>query len=60
VARYGKAYPKAAQTLCRDWERLVAFYSFPKDHWRHLRTTDESQHPVARTQTGLDAGVHAD
>jgi transposase-like protein len=60
VARYGKAYPKAAQPLCRDWERLVAFYSFPKDHWRHLRTTDESQHPVAQTQTGLDAGVHAD
>ncbi len=28
--RYGKAYPTAAETLCRDWERLVAFYHFPK------------------------------
>ena len=26
VARSGKLYPKAAETLCRDWERMVAFY----------------------------------
>jgi putative transposase len=47
VARYGKAYPKAAETLCRDWERLVAFYNFPKDHWRHLRTSNPVESPFA-------------
>ncbi|MFQ5745493.1 MAG: IS256 family transposase [Acidobacteriota bacterium] len=47
VARYGKAYPKAAATLCRDWERLVAFYDFPKEHWRHLRTSNPVESPFA-------------
>lgn len=27
---YGKAYPSAAEALGTDWERMVAFYSFPK------------------------------
>jgi transposase-like protein len=47
VARYGKAYPKAAATLCRDWERLVAFYNFPQEHWRHLRTSNPVESPFA-------------
>ena len=47
VARYGKAYPKAAETLGRDWERLVAFSHFPKDHWRHLRPTNPVESPFA-------------
>lgn len=46
-ARYGKTYPKAVETLCRDWERLVAFYNFPKDHWRHLRTSNPVESPFA-------------
>ena len=47
VRRYAKAYPKAAETLCRDWERMVTFYSFPKEHWRHLRTTNPVESPFA-------------
>lgn len=47
VTRYGQAYPKAAECLCRDWERMVAFYNFPKDHWRHLRTTNVVESPFA-------------
>lgn len=47
VRRYGKTYPKAAETLTRDWERMVTFYSFPKDHWRHLRTTNPVESPFA-------------
>lgn len=47
VTRYGKAYRKAAECLCRDWERMVAFYNFPKDHWRHLRTTNVVESPFA-------------
>jgi transposase-like protein len=26
AARYRRAYPKAVETLCRDWERMVTFY----------------------------------
>jgi transposase-like protein len=28
----------AGDTLVRDWERMVSFYQFPKEHWKHLRT----------------------
>jgi len=54
VARYRTRYPKATETLCRDWERMVAFYRFPKPHWRHLRTSNvvESPFSVVRLRTG--------
>jgi hypothetical protein len=35
-------YPKAVAKLDKDWDALTAFYDFPAEHWRHLRTTDES------------------
>jgi putative transposase len=55
VERYGKLYPKAAETLCRDWERMVAFYHFPKEHWRHLRTTNVVESPFAAVRLRTDA-----
>jgi len=55
VARYGKLYPKAAETLCRDWERMVTFYNFPKEHWRHLRTTNVVESPFASVRLRTDA-----
>jgi len=39
---FGAKYPKALEKLDRDWKPLTAFYDFPAEHWRHLRTTDES------------------
>ncbi len=30
----------AAATLLRDWDDLVAFYDYPAEHWRHLRTSN--------------------
>src|SRR6266849_4680132 len=32
AARYRQLCPKAVETLSRDWERMVTFYRFPKDH----------------------------
>jgi putative transposase len=46
-SRYGQQHPKAVETLERDWERLVAFYVFPKEHWKHLRTTNPVESPFA-------------
>jgi len=37
----------AAKNIEHDWERMVSFYSFPKDHWRHLRTTNIIESPFA-------------
>ena len=37
---YGAKYPKACECLAKDREELLAFYDFPAEHWRHLRTTN--------------------
>ena len=31
----------------RDWDRMVTFYQFPQEHWRHLRTTNVVESPFA-------------
>lgn len=42
---YAARYPKAVERLERDWERLVSYYAFPREHWRHLRTTNVIESP---------------
>ena len=53
ISRYRKNYPKAAETLLNDWDRLVTLYAFPKEHWVHLRTTNivESPFDMIRLRT---------
>jgi transposase-like protein len=55
ATRYRKLYPKAVETLCRDWERMVTFYRFPKDHWTHLRTTNVVESPFSAVRLRTDA-----
>jgi hypothetical protein len=31
---------KAVESLNTNWERLTAFFAFPTEHWKHLRTTN--------------------
>lgn len=38
---------EAAMILERDWERMLSFYNFPTQHWRHLRTTNPIESPFA-------------
>ena len=45
--RYGPWYPKAVTVLKDDWDRMVTFYDFPGDHWKHLRTTNVVESPFA-------------
>ena len=45
--RYSQLAPKAVERLAGDWERLVTFYQFPREHWRHLRTTNVVESPLA-------------
>ena len=56
--RYRPWYPKAVDVLEDDWERMVAFYDFPEDHWKHLRTTNVVGEPV-RCATAQDDGGEA-
>jgi transposase-like protein len=55
AARYGRRYPKAVQALERDWERMVTFYDFPREHWKHLRTTNVVESPFAEVRLRTDA-----
>lgn len=40
IAKYEAVYPSAIQCLQRDLEACLTFYSFPKQHWKYLRTTN--------------------
>ena len=37
---YQAKYPKATECLAKDRDELLAFYDFPSEHWKHLRTTN--------------------
>jgi transposase-like protein len=39
----------------RDWERMVTFYNYPRDHWTHLRTTNLIESPFAAVRLRTDA-----
>ncbi len=39
-AKYETLYPSAVESLNRDIEASLAFYSFPKEHWRSIRTNN--------------------
>ena len=41
VETWGVKYEKAVECLIKDRDALLAFYDFPAEHWKHLRTTDE-------------------
>lgn len=45
----------AAETLQRDWERLVTFYRLPREHWVHLRTSNIVESPFAAVRLRTDA-----
>lgn len=40
VAAYEKVYPNVTECLVKDRDVLLAFYDFPAEHWKHLRTTN--------------------
>ena len=58
VETYGLKYPKAAECLTQDPKELLAFYDFPAEHWRHLRTTNpvESTFATVRLRTAKTRG----
>jgi putative transposase len=50
-----RGYTAAAQCVTADWERMVTFYRFPKEHWQHLRTTNPVESPFAAARLRTDA-----
>lgn len=50
-----RGYEEAARLIDQDWERMVTFYRFPKEHWQHLRTTNPIESPFAALRLRTDA-----
>src|SRR5437868_14704623 len=40
VEKYQNIYPTAVACLQRDLDACLTFYSFPKEHWKTIRTTN--------------------
>ena len=53
VEAWGVKYDKAVECLIKDRDALLAFYDFPAEHWKHLRTTNviESSFATVRHRT---------
>jgi putative transposase len=51
-------YDKAVECLTKDHDALLAFYDFPAEHWKHLRTTNpiESSFATVRHRTVRSKG----
>jgi transposase-like protein len=50
-----RGYEDAGQLIEQDWERMVAFYGFPREHWPHLRTTNPVESPFAALRLRTNA-----
>src|SRR5215218_2907535 len=55
---WGVKYDKAVECLIKDRDALLAFYEFPAEHWKHLRTTNviESSFATVRHRTVRSKG----
>ena len=38
--RYSRDYPRAVECLLRDRDKLLTFYSYPREHWASIKTTN--------------------
>ena len=58
LAKYQAKYDKAADCLAKDRETLLAFYDFPAEHWKHIRTGNpiESTFATVRHRTVRSKG----
>jgi putative transposase len=56
---FAAKYPKAIAKLDRDWKHLTAFYDYPAEHWRHLRTSNviESSFATVKLRTRVIKGA---
>jgi len=58
VETWGVKYDRAVECLTKDRDALLAFYDFPAEHWKHLRTTNviESSFATIRHRTVRSKG----
>jgi transposase-like protein len=42
--------PKAVKTVVDNWAKLTTYYDFPREHWKHLRTSNVVESPFSRVR----------
>lgn len=55
AARFRSRYPDAVATLERDEARMLTYFDFPHEHWKHLRTTNVIESPFAAVRLRTSA-----
>ena len=55
IMDWRKPYPAAADNLEEHLERLLNFYDYPSEHWKHLRTSNVIESPFAAVRLRTDA-----
>jgi putative transposase len=57
-AEFRAKWPKAADKIAGDLDRLLTFYDFPAEHWLHLKTSNpiESTFSTVRLRTKVTKG----
>jgi putative transposase len=57
-AEFRAKWPKAADKISSDLDRLLTFYDFPAEHWLHLKTSNpiESTFSTVRLRTKVTKG----
>jgi transposase-like protein len=56
--KYGAKYDRAVTCLAKDRAALLAFYAFPAEHWKHVRSSNpiESTFATVRLRTDKTKG----
>jgi len=48
-----QGYPTAVDCLLKDQELLTTYFNFPREHWRHIKTTNPIESPCAPIKARL-------
>ena len=54
IKTYEAKYPKATACLEKDRDKLLTFYDFPAEHWKHIRTTNPIESTFATVKLRTD------
>lgn len=46
---------QAREMIERDWERMMTFYRYPREHWKHLRTSNIVESPFSAVRLRAEA-----
>lgn len=41
---------RAVRSVVENWDRLTSYYDFPREHWKHLRTSNVVESPFSRVR----------